>query len=365
MDEFFKTVLGSFDKFALLVPILVAVTLVANAVTRILRIPGLTGDPIPVSHRVAIIGLPGSGKTTLITALFELIQRGADIPNVRLHGLKTIETVNRYVANLNAGEKIGPTKENDTFVFRFSYLKRKFWLARSFDVEIADFPGEFSEQISNNPFVDIDAPSEEPKATSKTIAAEDLQFTLFHKEFFSWIASSREYLFLINLAAVYSDENVRRSVADIIARVRTSWQIIEDSASERGIGSARNRPVCIVFTKVDSILPLVMGKNSLDSLLQDQDNPERQRNTDQLSPMASLKKAIEEAGNTNNLAGVRKQQVDMLNQIKFENDYIFSDLISFFKNRTALVEIVYSSMVITDPKGGRLGMRKLLAMVLP
>src|SRR3954468_23398822 len=78
-----------------------------NGVARVFRIPGLTGDPIPVSHRVAVIGLPRSGKTTLITALFELIQRGSDIPNVRLHGLNTISTVNRYIASLNAGEKIG------------------------------------------------------------------------------------------------------------------------------------------------------------------------------------------------------------------------------------------------------------------
>jgi hypothetical protein len=229
------------EKLAFVLPAFVLTVLVFNGVARVFRIPGLTGDPIPVSHRVAVIGLPRSGKTTLITALFELIQRGSDIPNVRLHGLNTISTVNRYIASLNAGEKIGPTKEKDTFVFRFSYSKRRGLLSRLYDIEIADFPGEYSEIISHNLEERTQVQRETTRRDSNEsalIVAEDLEFTLFNKEFFSWVASSREYLFLIDLAAIYSGESPRRSVADIIGRIRTSWQVIEDSATERGILSS-------------------------------------------------------------------------------------------------------------------------------
>jgi molybdopterin-guanine dinucleotide biosynthesis protein len=148
-----------------------------------------------VSHKIAVVGLPGAGKTTLITALFELVQRGTHLKNVRLHGLQTIETVNRNIARLNSGERIGPTKEKDVFIFRFSYLQLRFLIARSYDVEIADFPGEYSERIpkfsarAKNKRPKITAPAELDTDARSPEEMDDLEYTLFKKEFFSWIAS--------------------------------------------------------------------------------------------------------------------------------------------------------------------------------
>ena len=85
----------------------------------------------------------------MITALFELIQRGIPVKGIRLHGANTIRAVNQNIACLNSGESIGPTKEKDTFIFGSPYLKG-LWVRRLFDVEIADFPGEFSDHISNS-----------------------------------------------------------------------------------------------------------------------------------------------------------------------------------------------------------------------
>jgi hypothetical protein len=363
MDDLLKSLAPLFDKVVLITALGAVTGIILTIIPRLFRIPGITGDPIPVSYRVAVIGLPGAGKTTLITALFELIQRGSDIPNVRLHGLNTIATVNRYIANLNAGEKIGPTKEKDTFVFRFSYTKRRRLIYRSFDIEIADFPGEFSEFISQNLDEQDKSPRKATRKDSKLLAAEDLEFTLFNKEFFSWIASSREYLFLIDLAAIYSGENPRRSVADIIARIRTSWQVIEDSASERGIGSTRNRPVHIIFTKTDSIVPIYAAKSNLYSLLEERTSPDSEANS--ASGAVDLKTEVASAGRASNLTPRRKEQQEFLNQLKSDNDYIFSDLLSFFKNRTKDVDVIYSSMVISELGGGRLGVRRILTACLP
>ena len=80
-------------------------------------------NPILISHKIAVVGLAGAGKTTLITALFELIQRGIPVKGIRLHGANTIRAVNQNIACLNSGGSFGPTKEKDTFIFRFSISK--------------------------------------------------------------------------------------------------------------------------------------------------------------------------------------------------------------------------------------------------
>jgi hypothetical protein len=176
--------------------------------------------PIPVSYKIAVIGLPGAGKTTLITALFELIQRGIHVDRVRLHGVDTINTINKYIARLSGHNSMGPTKEKDIFVFRFSYIKRIGFLRRLFDVEIADFPGEYSAWISSQTgtptsafatttsasFADHDADAERriPQIVNQESrhGAQDLEHTLFNREFFSWIGSARDYLFLVDFTAV-------------------------------------------------------------------------------------------------------------------------------------------------------------------
>jgi hypothetical protein len=321
-------------------------------------------EAIPTSHKIAILGLPGAGKTTLITALFEAIQKGTGVPNARLHGLNTISVVNRYIAKLNGGERVGPTRESDIFVFRFSYLKRDLLFRRSYDVEIADFPGEYSGQISSS-----ESFREEFKADGLPSLAtpgnlEEFDYVLFHKEFFSWIASSREYLFVIDLSAIYSSVNPRKSIAEMAARIRTSWQVIEDATSERGVGSIRNRAVTLVFTKTDSLIPAMKGNVDLWSLL-DSDNSTSPPLTNELAVAGQSKQVIADGGEANNLAITRKESSDLLQRIVLANDYAFRDMISFFRGRTRRFSIAYTSMVISDPGGGRLGVMSVLKKCLP
>ena len=237
------------------------------------RLIRILREPIPISHKIAVIGLPGAGKTTLITSLFELIQRGVHIPAARLHGGNTIRTVNKNVARLNAGQPIGPTTEDQTFVFRFSYKKGSKFLAHTYDVEIADFPGEYSDRIShqNSPLRENEAGGfvrgKRHRRRVPLTSELDLEYTLFNSEFFSWIASSREYLFLVDLASTYSAENVRASIADISARIRASWQVVEDAVSERGIGATSRREVHLVFTKLDSLFAAHAGLSSLSAFM--------------------------------------------------------------------------------------------------
>jgi hypothetical protein len=304
-----------------------------------------TLEPIPISHKIAVVGLPGAGKTTLITAIFELIQRGFPVQGIRLHGTNTIRAVNQNIACLNSGERIGPTKEKETFIFRFSYLRGALWSRRLFDVEIADFPGESSERISGG----------------ETPPPVDLEYTLLDREFFSWIASSREYLFLVDLSAIYSQENVRKAIAGLTARIRASWQVIEDATSERGLGTAKNRSVRIIFTKVDCLIPSFQLGYSLSELV---DFGIEQLDEKQ-STLNKIKERISMQGDISDLSRNGQIPTDVLDKLTKENDKFFSDIIRFFFSRVRNSEVIYGSLSLQEANGGRLGVRRVLQSILP
>jgi GTPase SAR1 family protein len=322
-------------------------------------------EPIAISHKIAVVGLPGAGKTTLITALFELIQRSDHIPNARLHGLSVVRAVNENVARLNSGKRIGPTTEKDVFVFRFSYLKRRIiFIARSYDVEIADFPGEYSTRISSED-ASISNESEGMTELKGGDLEEVFDYTLFRQEFFSWIASSRQYLFLVDLAAIYSSENPRAAIADIIARIRTSWQVIEDSASERGIGSTRARDVQIVFTKLDALVPLAIHEYGVGDLMSPDLNQHTDDRPDGRPDLKTIRSYIEKEGSRIDLSQLNTAERETIVKLIDENDKNFSDLLRFFRSRARKVHKRYCSMIVRDERGDRLGVREVLESVLP
>jgi hypothetical protein len=365
MDNFLAIVASVFGRIGIegltaAIAGLFFITTTREILPKLLRaiVDSIVEGPVPISHKIAVIGLPGAGKTTLITALFDLIQRGIHIKNARLHGMNTIKRVNKNVALLNSGQPIGPTKERDTFVFRFSFRKPTAFKARSYDVEIADFPGEYSDRIS--------LPEEE-------IASDDLDldYTLFNKEFFSWIASSREYVFLVDLSSIYSSENIRFAIADLTARIRTSWQVIEDAVSERAIGSPRNRSVYIVFAKMDSLLPLYLADMSLFDLIDTEQREHSDAFQQDVSPARkssgyeALKQSIRGTGQTPYLAGSEHLSNTITDLITRENDSNFRDLIAFFQSRTKNMKVIYTSMTVRDELGERLGTSALLEAILP
>jgi len=259
-----------------------------------------------------------------------------------------------------SGEAIGPTSERDIFVFRFSYVRTANWLRKLliiddvYDVEIADFPGEYTDKLERG----------ERGSAGDIFDGGQIDFggALFKREFFSWIASSREYVFLIDLAQIYSSNDVRKSIAELTARIRTSWQVIEDATSDRGIGNPRKRPVHLVFTKLDALLPLSTEGFSLTQLQASADDfPE----AEQIIKVEDAKDMVRLIAQQSNLSNSRTLSQELVKRIMFENESCFSDLISFFQARVGRVDTVYSSMIIRDEAGNRLGVEKILLDILP
>jgi len=300
---------------------------------------------IPISHKIAVIGLPGAGKTSLITAMFEVIVRGRIKPDIRVHGEKTITLINRYIARLASGQIIGPTTEHDVFVFRFSYIKKRLFQKLYYDIEIADFPGEFSERIEHS--------GRNSTRSRKSNEFEDEIFaeTLFNREFFSWIASSSEYLFVVDLSDIYSAEGPNVAIQQITARIRNSWQIIEHAVSDRGLGRPKGRKIHLVFSKLDSLSPLIRGARN-DAYLE--------KNAGEVSA------EIEQRGNCADLTSITDVSMpSRLLNLREAIEQEFADLIQFFKARTHRLTIIYTSLILRDENEQRLGIAELLDSVLP
>src|SRR5436305_1739649 len=84
---------------------------------------------ISLSYRVSMLGLPRSGKTALVAAMFSEIfsDPGKDFSPV---GPETIGRVNQFIESLDSGRAIPPTKEKDVFIFRFIYYIKRLFISR-------------------------------------------------------------------------------------------------------------------------------------------------------------------------------------------------------------------------------------------
>lgn len=139
---------------------------------------------IKLSLRVAVIGLPRSGKTTLITVVFDAIMSGRLARYASVSGLETVERLTKYLSLINSGVNLGPTTDEEVFAYRYVVNRKRFGIfSTKYDVEIADFPGEYSEELSR----DLQSRVKQP--------------SLFQKEFFSWIIRADRYIFVIDAEA--------------------------------------------------------------------------------------------------------------------------------------------------------------------
>ena len=190
---------------------------------------------LTISYRIAVLGVPRSGKTALIGSMFDCIFSAQESKKFTPVGQETISRVNRLIAQLNARQPLPPTVEADVFVFRFLFRKTGGLIIKPvrYEGEVVDFPGELSQKLLDS-------------AGDGSIRDD---VALFDREFFSWVVSSKVHLFVIDLGQYLLSEDRIGFVAGITSEIRATWQLLNDEMNQSVRSSTRK--VAIVFTKSD------------------------------------------------------------------------------------------------------------------
>lgn len=185
---------------------------------------------LPASYRIAVVGFPRSGKTTLITAVFAyLFRNGVRGASIVPRGEETIRRINSNMEQLDLGRPIGPTKDQDVFAYRAEIKIRSSFFLRHYKLEIGDFPGEntleFTEQYGE---------------------------WLHDTRYFEWAISSDAFLFVVDVGSVLLDET-----GEYVARqkraLRAAWQRLEEHHLDSN-SDISDKPLILVFTKADLLL---------------------------------------------------------------------------------------------------------------
>lgn len=199
---------------------------------------------IPRSHRVAVIGFPQAGKTSLIVALFAYYFR-ASVQGAQIlpRGEETIHRVNKHIAEMDSGKGVSPTRDQDLFAFRAEVLRRSAIaiLERRYKLEIGDFPGEHSEEFIT---------SEQP--------------WLHNTSYFEWAMSADVFIFVVDASKAWieGDEYISKQKGAF----RAALQRIEEHHID-GVRRLRKMVAMLVYTKADVLIDLSDGRGVRDCVV--------------------------------------------------------------------------------------------------
>lgn len=187
------------------------------------------------SFRVAVIGLPRTGKTSIITVVFNRLITGKIARYISVTGAETVDRITNLMLEINNGVNLGPTNDNDVFAYRFSVTK-SFPIKRKYDVEVADFPGEYSEMLGED-----------------LISQQENQ-GLFKRKFLSWVLRADRYIFTIDLVRFrqsFIDGVSEKYAANIDIKFKNAVLLLKQELLDEDV---YRRPVLVVFSKADALL---------------------------------------------------------------------------------------------------------------
>ena len=270
----------------------------------------------PRDYRIAVIGFPKSGKTTLITTFFgELFaKRVLNISTVP-RGSATIERVNADLAKLEIGEMVGPTTDQNLFAYRTDIIRDKFFKQR-YKVEIGDFSGEdskkFTEQVGD----------------------------WFHETpYFEWVMEADAFIFTVDIAPTLDKQLEKQYSAKITKATRAAWQLLIDYHLD-GNKNLSQKPVLLVFTKSDlfGITPHAVQEDAI------------------------LKK-ISQLG-YEEIPEPKEIDPEKLKEGISDKEQLFSDLISYLNKESSQFDCLFVSC-FSYSNDQKLGINELIEKILP
>jgi Double-GTPase 2 len=271
----------------------------------------LAARRMPASHRVAILGSPQSGKTTLITAIFDFLFRyGARGGSVVPRGDETIRRLNANLRQLELKRPIVPTTDQEVFAYRAEVVARSGSFRRRYKLEIGDFPGE------------------------DTIAfAEQYGEWLHETPYFQWAMTADAFVFVADVSSVLLDDSGEQ-VARQKSAFRAAWQRLREHHLD-GPSSLSGKSLLLVFTKADLLFFTSAALGDIRDLATGSKSPDRQ--------------------------SVNPNFVDEASQQVRDR---FSDLIDYFHRESTRFGIIFTSVfaVVNDEW---LGIPELARRVLP
>jgi len=183
---------------------------------------------IPRSYRIAVIGFPQAGKTSLITALFAyLFRNGIRGASIVARGEETITRINAHIADMESGVGVAPTRDQDLFAYRAEvhYRSAINFLSSRYKLEIGDFPGEQSQT-----FVESESP------------------WLHNTNYFQWAMGADAFIFVVDSEKAAA--NRENYVARQKSAFRAAWQRIQEHHIDGSVRLSR-KPVILVYSKAD------------------------------------------------------------------------------------------------------------------
>jgi GTPase SAR1 family protein len=263
---------------------------------------------MPASHRVAIIGFPQTGKTTLITSLFDyMFRHGARGRSIVPRGDETIRRINENLEQLELGRPIRPTSDQDVFAFRAEVDPPDDVFGRRYKLEIGDFPGE-----------------------DTVVFTEQYGAWLHDTPYFQWAVSADAFVFVADGSSV-----VEGADAQYIARqksvLRAAWQRLREHHLDGG-ANLRQKTLLLVFTKADLLLNVQLAE--------------------QRGRVVEVPRVVE-AQSENVILGP-------IEDVRSK----FGDLISYFELESSRFSVVFTSAFLIV-NGERLGIREIARRILP
>lgn len=181
----------------------------------------------PFTMRIAVVGPPNSGKTTLLTMIYRELSVNQDSSvHFMPYGTETIEFISRNIERLSNGNWPLPTLPGILFPFRARASVRKGLISKEFIIEAGDYAGEHMEEF----------------------LPEEVGF-LHKSDYFQYVLDADAIFFILDGRRLYEGG---RSAQVAVDEIFTAAQIYLSSKG-RGPGAVSQVPAALVITKSDLI----------------------------------------------------------------------------------------------------------------